>query len=380
MLNKKWMWTLLVVVVVIVVIGVSSSKKENTSDIKIGWISDLTGPNSKYGSIQAARIAIDEINQAGGINGRKVSLIEENGKCESVATLGAVRKLIDVDKVKFILGGHCSTETLAAAPVAEKSKIILLASISTSPAISDAGDYIFRTSPVSTQQADLVTEYAINHGIKKFGIVYEEAAYTKPIAEALKKDFEAKGGTVSAYEGYQTELTDLRSVLLKVKGSGADAIFIAANSPDKAGLLLKQIKELKLNIPVFGNEQAGSKATMDISGKEAAEGVIFGEPSFNVEDKLTKAFIDAYDKANGTDGIPYGIWTAESYDAVNILADAIKSAGDNVEGVKSYLYNVRNYIGASGSITINEKGDGVRQYSLKTIKDSKPVVIKDASL
>jgi branched-chain amino acid transport system substrate-binding protein len=373
--------TIIWVVIIIVVIGLgwlilgNRSVTPNGSPIKIGWISDLTGPNSKYGSIEAARIAVEEINNGGGINGRAINLIEENGLCDTKTTLGAVSKLINIDKVGYILGGHCSTETIAAAPVAEKNKVILLASISSSPVISDAGDYIFRTSSISTQQSGLVAQYAISHGIKKIGVVYENKEYPKPIAEELKKSFEQKGGIVPAYEGYATEEKDFRSILLKVKASGVDAIFVSPQSPDKAALLLKQIKDLKMGVVVFGNEQVGSTAVMDIAGKDVVEGVIYGEPAFDTEDQLTKAFITAYSKKNNTDGIPYGIWTAESYDAVKILTQAIGIVGDDIEKVKGYLYTIKNYKGASGYITINKKGDGVRNYSLKTIQDGKPVVL-----
>lgn len=367
--------SIVLVILVVLVIAVSLSKSKDTSDIKIGWISDLTNANSKYGDIEAGRLAVEEINKAGGIDGRKVTLVEENAKCDSTQTLTAVNKLINVDNVKYILGGHCSTETLAAAPVAEKNKVILLASISTSPDISNSGDYIFRTSAVSIQQAELDADYALKNNLKNFAVIYENKAYPKPIADAFKMFFEQKGGTVSVFEAYQTEETDFRSILSKVKASGAQAVFIAPQSPDKAALLLKQIKELGLNVKVFGNEQIGSSATMALTGKDLVEGVIFAEPAFTLDNPETKAFVTAYNAKYGTTGLPYGIYTSESYDAVKILAQAIDSANGDVEKVKAYLYNVKDYKGASGSITINEKGDGVRQYFLKTIVDGKAVVM-----
>lgn len=371
---KKWVIAILVILV-IVLVSVNLNKEKDTSDIKIGWMSDLTGANAKYGAIEAGRLAVEEINNAGGINGRKIVLVEENSLCDATAALSAVRKLIDVDKVKYILGGHCSTESLAVAPIAEKNKVILLASITTSPAYSEAGDYIFRTSSISTQQADLISDYAINNNFKKVAIVYENKDYPRPIAEALKKNLEQKGGTVVLFEGYPTEENDFRSILSKVKESGAEAIFISPQSPDKAAMLLKQIKELRLGIKVFGNEQVGSSATMAISGNDAAEGAVFAEPSFNVSDPKTKEFIDAYNKKYGTNGIPYGIYTSESYDAVYMLADAIRETGGSVEKVKDYLYGVKDYLGASGYITINEKGDGVRKYVLKTVSNGKSVTM-----
>jgi branched-chain amino acid transport system substrate-binding protein len=375
-MKKVIIWVVLVVVVVglLVVFG---NKKELNKDnsIRIGWISDLTGQASKYGSIEAARIAVDEINSAGGIKGRMIELIEEDGKCEATTALNAARKLIDVNKVDYILGGHCSTETITIAPVAEKKRVIMLASISTSPAITNLGDYVFRTSPISTQQSEIVARYAINNNIKKVGVIYEIKDYPKPIADAFKKSFEELGGQVSVFDGFSPEENDFRSILSRMKEANVEAIFISPQAPEKASLIIKQINELGLNVKIFGNEQVGSKTTIDAVGNSAIEGLVFGEPKFDVNDPITKEFIEKYNSRYGTNGLPLGIWTAECYDAVHILADAIDASDDDVEKIKEYLYGVKKYVGASGSFSIDENGDGVREYKLKTIKEGKIIDI-----
>ena len=111
--------------------------------LKLDGSLPLTGPAAKYRVHESALIAVEEINSSGGVNGKMIELIMEDGKCDGATAARAAQKLISIDKVKIILGGHCSTETLAIAPLAERNKVLLLASTSSSPAISGAGEYIF---------------------------------------------------------------------------------------------------------------------------------------------------------------------------------------------------------------------------------------------
>jgi branched-chain amino acid transport system substrate-binding protein len=155
---------------VLTISGLSSTaffgvQPENS--IKIGWISDLSSATSKYGAYEAGMLAVNEINSNGGINGKKIELIVEDGKCDTKEAITAINKLINIDGVKFVLGGHCTAESMAIAPIVEQNKIIMLAAITSTPLLSDAGDYIFRTSSISTVQSDLMAKAAIGKGVKK---------------------------------------------------------------------------------------------------------------------------------------------------------------------------------------------------------------------
>jgi branched-chain amino acid transport system substrate-binding protein len=125
---------------------------------------------------------MDEINKAGGIDGKRLQIIFEDGKCTSKDALSAANKLIQVDKVKVILGGHCTPESVAIAPVAEKNKIVMLAGITSTPLLSSAGEYVFRTTSVSTVQSTILAEIAVNKlGGKKFAVIYEQSDFARPI-------------------------------------------------------------------------------------------------------------------------------------------------------------------------------------------------------
>ena len=349
-----------------------SLAQDNNEPFKIGWISPITGPASKYGAHQAAEIAVEDVNAAGGILGRPLKLIMEDGKCEAVAAVTAMNKLINIDGVKYVLGGHCPPESVNIAGIAERNKIIQLSSISTSPSLTNAGDYVFRTSPVNTRQCVLMAEYALKNGKqKKFGMIFEETPYALPIAEVFGEEIKRRGGEVISSDSFVPGNTDFRSMLIKLRGRHADGVLIAVQAQDTAYIIVRQLHELGLKIQVYGNEVAGNAITAHPEAAALFEGMIFGEPEFNQDDPALKDFIAKFNARFGTTELPYGFWTAESYDGVRLLAKVINECGDDVEAVKKCLYGVNNYKGISGKISINENGDGVRNYIIKRVTNGR---------
>lgn len=348
----------------------NSNSQDMKLPFKIGWISALSGPVTKYGADKAALLAVHDINARGGVLGRPLELIMEDGKCQSADAVAAVQKLISVDKVDFILGGHCSPETSAIAPIAESAKVILLAAISSNPDISQAGDYIFRVSASGTIPAENLARYMHEKlHFKTIAIITEITSYAMPPSEYLNKRFLEIGGRLVEFQSFNPGETDFRSILSKVRSKKPDAIYIAVQAPDTAALLVSQLGQQKIEAPLFGNEVTGNTVTAYPANKAQFEGMIFSEAAFNSNSKKTKEFIDEFKNYFHVDGLPYGFWTAEAYDGVMLLADVINRCGANKEAVKKCLYEVRNYEGVSGTISIDENGDGIRNYVLKVVRD-----------
>lgn len=357
------------------VINTSNPEVRKEPDpFRIGWISALSGPVSKYGSHQAAEIAVADINAAGGILGRPLELVMEDGRCEGPAAASAAQKLIQADRVKFILGGHCSTETLTVAPIAERNKVLVLASISSSPDITRAGEYIFRTSPVSTKQSELVSRYLTGRlSVRTLAVLYEDTAYVAPIAGELKRHFASSGGEVVYFERFDPGTTDFRTFIARLKGRTPDAVFLGAQAHDTAYMLLRQLTELGIGTPLFGNEVMGNAASVYPQEKKLFEGIIFGEAKFDEDSPASAEFIARYKKQFNVSALPFGIWTAETYDGVRLLAETINRCGDDVDKVRRCLLEVRKYQGVSGSLSIDESGDALREYVLKVVRDGKAV-------
>ncbi len=373
----KSMKKILISIAIVLVLGgfvyvQTVGKANNTGSIKIGFIGAMTGPVAKEGMYEAVRLAVDDINSKGGINSHPIELIAEDGRCDSKTAVDAMNKLINIDKVKIVLGGHCTPESLAIAPVAQANKVLMLASITTSPALTGIGDYVLRTSPVSVVQADLVSDLAYNKiGVRKMAIVYEQTDYSRPIAEKMRDNFSKLTGEVVVFEAYTSGTTDFRTVLTKIKSKGADSIYLSALSPDSTLSFMKQTKELGLSkIKLFGNDAAGMPVNIQKEPK-LYEGFVFGLPDFDANATNTKSFIDEYNKKYGTTELPYGIWTAECYDAVQIIANEITKNGMDIVKIKNDLHNLKDYKGVSGTFSIGSDGNGIRDYSLRIVKNGK---------
>lgn len=354
-----------------------AEQKGSIASFRVGWISALTGPVSKYAAHESAILAVEDINREGGVLGRPLELIMEDGRCHGPTTVTAAKKLIEIDKVDFILGGHCSTETVTLAPLAERHGVVVVASITSSPAVTHAGKYIFRTSSIATGQSVLLAKHLRKtRQAGKLAILYEDTAYVGPIAEALASKFREHGGKVVTMELFRPGETEFRSLLLKVKASKPDALFMGVQAQDTGLILMRQIRELGIRLPVFGNEVLGNAVTVYSERKELFEGIIFGESEFDVNAPRTSAFIERYTRRFKRNSLPYGFWNADAYDGVRILAKAINDCGPDKEKVRECLNRLENYPGVSGSITFDDFGDAQRKFVLKGVFQGEITVIR----
>ncbi|MCC6933340.1 MAG: ABC transporter substrate-binding protein [Deltaproteobacteria bacterium] len=339
---------------------------------KIGFIGAMTGPFSSYGGYKAVSMAIDDINARGGILGRPVELIAEDGKGNGLTAVTAMHKLINIDKVKYVLGGHSSPESVPIAPIAEANKVIMLATVSASPALTNAGDYVFRTCPASTKQSERLFDYLkTKKEIKSIGILYEETAYAQPMAEKLKELAIPAGINVAFFEGYNSEETDFRLLLIKLKGKKVDALIFSPQNTESAMLVLAQQKNLHLNLPIIGNDVLGGLPLPEEQKAALTEGIVYAEPEFSSEGEDYINFAKRYNQRSGVGDLQFGMWMAESYDGARILADVINRCGDDTEKVKQCLYQVKDYPGISGKISIDSNGDGLRAFKLIQIVNGK---------
>jgi len=377
MLNKKIIAVAVFAVLLGAIVGVktinqTASVIDLEKPIRVGWIGDLSGSVAKWGALEATQIAVDGINVTGGIDGRKLEIIAEDGGCNQKMALNAAKKLVEIDKVRIILGGHCSPESLTIAPYLEQNKVLMMASITTSPDLTNAGEYIFRTSSINTNQTLPEVKYMIkNYGIKKIGILYEITGYAEPIARSMRADFEKLGGKVLVYEGVDSKQSDFRTQLLRMKAAGVDAVYISPQTQDHGAQAVRQIYELGLgDVKIFGNDAFSGNVFIELIGGKLAEGIVTGSPYFDVSDPNVAKFVSEYKKRFGVE-LPYGVWTADSYDSTILIAKALRAVGEDNEKIKEYLYGIQDYRGASGTFSIDKNGDGVREYVVNVIKEGK---------
>jgi len=373
-MNKKF-FILFTTAVLLVAAGFGCTKVEvkkevvDFTPIKIGWLGPLTEDLSSLGSLdrKSVELAIKEINEAGGIYGRPFQVIYEDGMCDSKTASNAGNKLINIEKVAAIIGGYCSGETLAVAPVAEQNKVIMLSPASTAPSITDAGDYIFRDVPSDNYQGKYAANfvyYTLNK--RKAAVLYAATDYATALGQVFESEFKELGGEIVSSDSFLQTTRDLRTQITKVKNSGADVLYFPTYT-ESAVAGLNQIKQLGLNIPVVGPETLSDPKVVAADG---AEGLLYTTP-VTKEDVEFKSKFASYTQSEVKE-LP--TFSAQSYDAAKILALAFKSAGGgaSIELVKNEMYKIKNFAGVSGQISFDKNGDLVgTSYEVMVVKGGK---------
>lgn len=363
---KQLIWFIIIVVVAIAAIALYGGGKDTT--IKIGTILPLTGDASSYGESEsrAIQIAVEEINKSGGVNGKTLELVNEDGKCDAQAAGTAAQKLVSIDQVKVIVGGACSGETLAAAALTEPAKVILISPSASSPKVTTAGDFVFRTYPSDALAGKIAATYAVNTlKAKKAAVISELTDYAQGLREVYKTTFTGLGGTVVADETYTTGETDFRTQVLKVKSAKPDVVYVVVQSPTPGIAIFKQLRENKVNIAYTTAEVLLDRQVVK-DNKDVLEGVIGVEPAVDWENNAkAKVFRDAH-RAKFAGADP-GTFAANAYDAVYLIAEAIKANGLDPSKIRDFLYAVKDWPGTVGPLTIDANGDPVMGENVRKI-------------
>ena len=326
----------------------------------IGVMESITGPGETYGTVavQAKEMAVEEINAAGGINGRELKLIVEDSKCAAQDAITAYNKLTDVDGVKIILGTSCSGAMLGAAPLAEADGVVLFSGLATNPDIANAGDYIFRTS-MSDEQVGIDTGNVMwADGARTVATITEATDYAEGVRRTSVAQFEKLGGSVVKEERYASDITDFRSQLTKLAGTNPGAIHIASQSEFTGGTIIKQLRELGYDGPIYSEIVPVGATALEIAG-HAATGV--------------KAILADIDPANAKgqevlsnfrgryDYLTLAWYIGSAYDDVYIAAECLKRTNDDqdADGFRDCLYDI-SWSGAIGdNYSFDEDGEVV---------------------
>jgi branched-chain amino acid transport system substrate-binding protein len=306
-MNKTAKIVIGAIVLVLVVWAVAATqKKEKTQTktngevYKIGVILPLTSDAAIYGESgnNVLQLAQEEINNAGGINGKKIQLIVEDGKCNGKDGANAAQKLVNVDKVQVILGGFCSSESLAAVPVAEAAKVVVFSSSSSSPKLTGISKYFFRNYPSDSAQGTVLAEVANKKGWKKVAFIVENKDYPLGIYQAFDQRFIQLGGTTTKEE-FPPEATDFRTIIAKSKAANADALFLDTQAPAAIERILKQIQEMKWKPQLLVNDVLpGDPPTVE-RNKNILEGTLSAEFGVDTNNPKFQHLLNTYQKNTG---------------------------------------------------------------------------------
>jgi branched-chain amino acid transport system substrate-binding protein len=345
--------------------------------IRIGEFASMTGKEATYGqaSHRGTLLAVEEVNAAGGVLGRKLELLLEDNQSKAGESATIVRKFISRDKVVAILGEVASSRTLEAAPIAQNARIPLITPSSTSPKVTEAGNYIFRVCFIDPFQGTVMAKFAKNTlKLKRVGVLSSvSSAYSVGLAKYFKERFSADGGTVVLEQKYSEGDKDFRAQLTAIRAAGVDGLFVPGYYAE-ASLICKQARDLGINGPIFGADGWESPDLVTIGGK-AVEGTYFATHySPDNRDPVVVGFNERFQRRWGAMS---DTLTGLGYDSVMMLVDAIKRAGTTESAkLRAALADTKNFKGVTGTITLDAQRNPTKSAVVLAVKDGKFVFVE----
>ncbi len=369
--------------------GCGGDKKQaaDSSDgIKVGAAFELTGNVANYGKAinEGVKLAMAEVNAAGGVNGKKITLIESDNKSEPAESGNAVTKLVTQDKVVAILGPATSGCVNAATPITTANKIPHIAPAATAPSITvengKVKDFVFRACFIDPFQGQVMAVFADKTlKVKNVAIFYDSSSdYSKGLAEVFQKTLEGKGGSIVAKEAFLGKDVDFKAALTKLKATNPEAIYIPGYY-EEVSKIIKQAREMGITCPLLGSDGWESPKLVEIAGKDSLQGCYYVS-AFNAQDKdpsvqdFIKKFKEKYQKDPD-------IFAMQGYNAGLVLVDAMKRAG-STDGTKlaKAIAETKDLPVASGKLTFDANHNPVMPALIIGLESGTPTLVEKISL
>lgn len=349
--------------------------------IKIGVDLELTGGQASFGTsaLKGVQLAVDEINQAGGINGKKIEIVQADNASKPEESTRAVKKLISQDKVVAVIGPTTSTNTLAAVQVVQDKMIPFITSAATNPKVTvneqtgKVNDYVFRACFIDPFQGSVMANFSTQNLHAKTAVIYTDTSsdYSKGLTKFFEETFTKNGGKILSKESYQQGDTDFNSVLTRIKGEKPDVIYVPGYYQE-VGKIVKQARAMGITVPILGGDGWDAPQLVDIAGKDALNNTyISNHYAADDPDPMIQKFVSTFkNKYN----IAPDAFAVLSYDATNMLADAIKRAG-SVDPVKirDALASIKDFKAVTGTLTLDQNHDPIKAAVVLAYKDGKQV-------
>jgi branched-chain amino acid transport system substrate-binding protein len=348
-------------------------QKTSTDEILVGEFASLTGKEATFGisSHEGTVLAIEELNNGGGVLNKKLKLITEDNQSMAGESTNAVNKLIAKDGVVAILGEVASSRSLEAGPICQQNKIPQISPSSTNPKVTETGDFIFRVCFIDPFQGLVMANFAQKTLKAQKVAVFTDVKsdYSKGLAKFFKEGFTKGGGQIVAELDYNGGDKDFKGQLTAIKSANPEGVFVPGYYTD-AALICIQAKEVGLTVPLFGGDGWESDQLTKI-GKESVEGTYFSTHySPDAGGEKGKAFVAAYQKRFG--GKLPDAMAALGYDSAMILADAVKRAGKtDGQAVRDALAATKDFEAVTGKITINSQRDADKSAVILKVEGGK---------
>jgi branched-chain amino acid transport system substrate-binding protein len=337
---------------------------------KVGEYASLSGSEATFGqsSHDGTQLAVDDLNAAGGVLGKKIDLITEDNQSQAGQSATVVRKLISSDGVVAVLGEVASSRSLEAAPICQQNGVPMISPSSTNPKVTEVGDYIFRVCFIDPFQGTVMANFARKTlNLNSVAVLSDvKSDYSLGLAKFFKQSFLADTGKIAAEENYSGGDKDFSAQLTAIKAANPDGVFVPGYYTE-VGLITLQAKQLGITCPFFGGDGWESSSLVTIGGA-ALEGDYFSthyspEDTSPAVQNFVKEFKAKYNQTPDA-------MAALGYDSAMILADAIKRAG-STDGskIRDALAATKNFPGVTGNITMDENRNASKPAVILEIKN-----------
>ncbi len=357
---KKIMFLLLICTVMIISCS-GGQKKDNT--VKLGAIIPLTGPIAPIGELMKSglELAKEEINSQSAQTGLKVEIVYGDNKGLPKDAVSQIQKQISIDKIKYFIVSP-TPACMAVAPIVDKEKVIMFAG-SLHPYITEQSKYIYRTTVSNAEVDELIARYAEKNNFKNIAVIYVEDDFGQSSLQYFKKVFK---GNVIAEEPYSEKDSDFREQILKIKKANPDAI-LTYGYGTAYPIILKQMVEYNINLPILSDTSMANppvQAVINQLPQAFTDRIVFAAPLFS------KRFVElTREKFSKEANLNY----AFTYDFVKIVSQAIEKNGNDVEKVRQYINNLKDFTGAAEKITFLPNRDTRSAVRLMKMKNGKIV-------
>jgi branched-chain amino acid transport system substrate-binding protein len=344
--------------------------RPNDDVIRVGEYASLTGREATFGQMShlGTRLAIDEINAAGGVLDKPIQLITEDTQSKAGESATVVRRLISRNRVVAVLGEVASSRSMEAAPICQQQRIPMISPSSTNVRLTQLGDYIFRVCFTDAFQGRLLANFAertlqVNNVAMLTDV---KSDYSVGLSRDFKAPFIELGGRIVTEQSYSGGDRDFKAQLTAIRAANPEAIFIPGYYTE-VGLIAQQARQLGINIPLFGGDGWESSKLIEIGGK-SLEGTYFST-HFSPEDERPEA-VNFVAKFQAQYGRTPDAMAALGYDSALILADAIRRAGNTEpQALRDAIAETRDFPAVTGRITLDENRNASKSAVILTVRD-----------
>lgn len=346
--------------------------------VRIGVFMSLTGDTANFGisSVNGIKMAAEEVNAAGGINGKQIELLVQDDRSDASEAATIVTKFVTQDQVHAILGEVASSRSIAAAPIAQNAKIPMLTPSSTNPEVTRKGNYIFRSCFIDPVQGAAIAQFAAKTLNAKRGalMVDRKQDYSTGLEKVINEVFTKLGGQIVVTQSYASGDQDFNAQITDIKGANPDVIFVPGYYGD-VGLFAKQARDKGVTVPLVGGDGWDSPSLYQIGGSALHGSYFSNHYSPDDIDPIVQKFVSDYKGKYGS--VPDAL-AATAYDAARIMFDAIKRA-NSLDGaaIRDALAATKDFPGVTGKVTFNENRDAVKPIVMVKIENGGKFVVAE---